>query len=148
MFSNHHVSSMCLASAHASVSAGITLPITLSLLKQQETNTPPKIFWCLALYRVLTHAAQLRSIRETITCLLLEKNPSRGQAAEAPVRGGRSGAARDPPLWAAARVPAESERHGAPHLRPHHGAVGSSSLHECEKGYCFSTVRGDDPNSD
>lgn len=104
---------MCLASALAPVSAGITLPTTLSLLKQQETNTPPKIFWCLALYRVLTHAAQLRSIRETITCLLLEKNPSRGQAAEAPVRGGRSGAARAPRLWAAARVPAEPERGAA-----------------------------------
>lgn len=27
------------------------------------------------------------------------------------------------------------------------GAVGSSSLHESRKGYCFSTVCGDDPNS-
>lgn len=45
---------------------------------------------------------------------------ARGEAAEAPVRGSRSGAARAPLLWAAARAPAEPER-GAPHLRPHHG---------------------------
>lgn len=45
---------------------------------------------------------------------------ARGEAAEAPVRGSRSGAARAPLPWAAARAPAEPER-GAPHLRPHHG---------------------------
>lgn len=28
------------------------------------------------------------------------------------------------------------------------GAVGSSGLHKSRKGYCFSTVCGDDPNSD
>lgn len=69
------------------------------------------------------------------------------EAAEAPVRGSRSGAARAPLPRAAARAAAEPER-GAPHLRPHHGVVGSSSLHESWKGYCFSTVCGDDPHSD
>lgn len=72
---------------------------------------------------------------------------ARGEAEEAPVRGSRSGAARAPLLWAVARALPEPER-GAPHLRPHHGAVGGSGLHESGKGNCFSTVCGDDPNSD
>lgn len=46
--SKHHVSSMRLASACASVSADITQPISLNPQKQQETancSTAPEGFW-------------------------------------------------------------------------------------------------------
>jgi hypothetical protein len=61
---------MCLASApeyvlaklHVSVYQLITLPISLSLKKQQDaSSTPPdKAFWCISLYRVVTDGPQQR----------------------------------------------------------------------------------------
>jgi hypothetical protein len=72
-FLHHHVSCF---SVYASVSADITLPISLNLGKQQEaTAHHQKIFWCVSLYGVLTNGAQLHNVRQTNTCVSLAKNP-------------------------------------------------------------------------
>ena len=73
--SKHHMSSMGLPSTHTSVSTDITLPISSSPQKQQNSiyNTPPKVFWYVSLYRVPTNITQLYSIRQTNTYILLTK---------------------------------------------------------------------------
>jgi hypothetical protein len=69
----HHKSSVGLASEHKLVSVDITLPISLSLRKWQETAAHhQKFFWCVSLYGVPTYAAQLCHVR----WMLLAKNPS------------------------------------------------------------------------
>jgi hypothetical protein len=66
-----------LTSAFVSVSADIPLPISLIPRKQQKNcSTPPELFWCVPLYRLLTNAAQLCHVRQTNTCASLAKNPS------------------------------------------------------------------------
>ena len=69
----HHLS--CLSTW--SVSPDITLPISLSLRKQEETTAHhKKVFLCVSHYRILKHEAQLHNVRWTNTCLsLVEKNP-------------------------------------------------------------------------
>jgi hypothetical protein len=75
--SKQRVSSTCPASAGASVSADITLPIRPSLWKCQETAAHHKKFsWCVSLYGVPTNIAQLCNVRQSNTCMLLAKNPS------------------------------------------------------------------------
>jgi hypothetical protein len=64
-----------LASACASVSADITLPISLSPWKQQEAETyHQKLFDTISLSRVPTNAAHLHNVRWTNTFALLAKN--------------------------------------------------------------------------
>jgi hypothetical protein len=48
--SKHHLSSMCLASAHESVSADITLPINPSPMKQQEATAHHQKFFVAFLF--------------------------------------------------------------------------------------------------
>jgi hypothetical protein len=63
------------ASAHAFVSADITLTITLSPWLQQETTAcHQKCFWCMSFYGVLTNGAQLNNVGWTNTCMSLAKN--------------------------------------------------------------------------
>ena len=61
MLGKHHVSATGLASA--CVSADITLPISLSPRKQQETVAHHHKFFGAFLYGAPTHAAQLRNVR-------------------------------------------------------------------------------------
>ena len=64
--------SMDLFSACGSVSADITLPISPSPRKQQETAAHhQKDFWCISLCGVPTNATQLCNVRWTNTCMLL-----------------------------------------------------------------------------
>ena len=67
----------CLASAHESISADITLPISLSLTKQQEaTAHHQKFFRYISLYGIPTNGAQLQNVRRINACMpLVKKNP-------------------------------------------------------------------------
>ena len=67
---------MGLASAYVSVLADITLPISQSLLKGQETSACHQKIWCFSLYGVLTNAAQLHNVRQPKTCVSLAKTLS------------------------------------------------------------------------
>jgi hypothetical protein len=76
--SKHQVpSTTSLASAHSSVSANITLPISPSARMWQETTAHhQKFFGAVSLYGVPANAAHLCNVRRTNTCVLLAKNPS------------------------------------------------------------------------
>jgi hypothetical protein len=67
--SRHHVSSMCLALAHASNQHE-------SSEAARKYSTPPDDFWCISLYGVLTNGVQLCSVRQINIWVSLAKNPS------------------------------------------------------------------------
>jgi hypothetical protein len=67
----------CLASANAPISADITLPISPSLWKQQETAAyQPANFWCISLCGVLTNEDQLCNEQWTNAWVSWAKNLS------------------------------------------------------------------------
>jgi hypothetical protein len=70
------VSSTGLGSACVSVSADVTLPISPSPQKRQETVAHHKKFVGGFSLWGLTNAAQLRNVRQTNACVLIAKNPS------------------------------------------------------------------------
>ena len=65
----HHVSSMCLASAHAS-----NWPRSLEVTA--NCSIQPEGFWCISLHGVPTNVAQLHNVRRINTCVSLAKNLS------------------------------------------------------------------------
>jgi hypothetical protein len=68
---------MGLASAHASVSAEISLANQPEAKEATRSHsTPPEVFWCISFYGVPTTKAQLHNLRQTNTCVSLVKNPS------------------------------------------------------------------------
>jgi hypothetical protein len=64
----------CFSSTLVSVLADITLPISLSPGKWQESAAHHQKFFGVSLYGAPTNAAQLRSVRRTNTCISLAKN--------------------------------------------------------------------------
>ena len=69
---------MCLSSAHASVSADITLPINQPESSEWKRNcsTPPEILWCVSLYGVPTKVTQRHIVMWTNTSVSLANNLS------------------------------------------------------------------------